>query len=69
MDCTRLRSLDRRLGLLQPRVDIMEWYVTGCANAGGDDLALKGWDTRMPISEGTRQPTFTCRRGYVEASI
>ncbi|CAO1628318.1 unnamed protein product [Parajaminaea phylloscopi] len=32
--------------------------------SGGDDLALKGWDTRTPVRRGRRDPTFTNRRGF-----
>lgn len=39
--------------------------VRSSAHPGGDDLALKGWDLRTPIHDGAREPTFTCKKGYV----
>lgn len=38
------------------------------SSAGGDDLALKGWDIRTPCYEQERAPIFTCKRGYVRQS-
>ena len=33
--------------------------------SGGDDLALKGWDMRMPLYNGQRASIFTTRKWYV----